>query len=67
MYRCDSCMQTIGPNKPCNVVPTGFKEWQHPRRAWANRDGSEDPGGSGMQIVGQIKFCDDCQRGKESQ
>lgn len=59
-YKCESCQQVMPRGTPARCVVAETREHEHPRRAKANRDGSDDPGGKGTQIVKERIVCPRC-------
>jgi len=66
-YRCDDCGEVSIPGERCYVVPVETREHTFPYRRNANfvRVGREeffrdDRGGTGTQIVREVKVCGEC-------
>lgn len=59
-YECQKCKATQAAGTPSVRVVLETREVQHPHRARANRDGSDDKGGRGSQIVREAVVCPDC-------
>ena len=69
MYRCDVCDSVAPPNTPCTriVVETRARQYPHrPRVHWhpPDADGKgkwvDDPGGTGREIVRELRACPTC-------
>ena len=59
-FRCDSCNKVSEPGDSAHRVVTEYRNHQHPYRPSANRDGSDDLGGNGQQVVKEKLICSDC-------
>lgn len=51
MFNCQNCGKTQGPRTQQIRRVIAERLWTHPKRTNANRDGSDDPGGQGFQII----------------
>ena len=56
-FRCADCNRVSQHHVPAKRVVTQTRAIQHPYRKDANRNGSEDPGGTGTAIVSEKLVC----------
>ena len=59
-YQCQLCKATPPHGTPSVRVVTQTREVEHPYRSRVNRDGSDDKGGRGAQIVREAVVCPEC-------
>lgn len=59
-YQCQKCKATAPKGTPSVRVVVERRMHEHPFRKEVNRDGSNDPGGKGSQIVREMVVCPDC-------
>lgn len=59
-YQCEKCKSTPPSGTPSVRVVVETREVEHPFRPRANRDGNDDMGGRGTQIVREMVVCPDC-------
>ncbi|MBL4632578.1 MAG: hypothetical protein JKY56_01825 [Kofleriaceae bacterium] len=65
MYQCQQCQQTIAENTPSYRLVIETVSVNHPQRSyWRRRTskGIRDSGGSGSQIVRELRVCRACYR-----
>jgi len=69
MYRCDVCDRVVPANTPCTRIVVETRAVEYPEREdahWtppsAGGKGKwiDDPGGSGTEIVRELRVCPDC-------
>ena len=52
MYICEICNTQTGPLVPCNIMPVETRE-----KTYTARSDVGDPGGSGHEIVRELRAC----------
>jgi hypothetical protein len=69
MYRCEICKKVVPANTPSYLVVMDVRPATYARRLGANRftknrktEPRDDPGGSGFEIVRELRACPDCAR-----
>ncbi|WP_162596636.1 hypothetical protein [Thiofilum flexile] len=67
MFICQQCNIQVPPHIPLNLIPLQTRNKKYPARANVNREvhsapanHKNDPGGSGTEIVQEIRVCPDC-------
>ena len=55
MYICEVCGTQTAPRVPCQIIPVKVREKTYNPRLHAN-----DPGGSGHEIVCEVRACPPC-------
>lgn len=60
MYVCQSCNTPSKPDVSSYRVVTATRDRVYPFRSEANKDGSDDRGGRGKEIVKEITVCPEC-------
>jgi len=67
MYKCDICHQMVPPGTKAVRLPVEFRVRHYPARTKANRYirqhktwTTDDPGGTGREIVREITACPAC-------
>lgn len=67
MYRCDICHRIVPPGTKSQRIPIEFRIRHYPARLKANRfrrenkvRTSDDPGGTGREIVRELTACPAC-------
>lgn len=58
MYICQICGTQTEPGVPCHIAPSEVRHATYPARREAN-----DPGGSGIEIVKEVRACPSCAAG----
>lgn len=59
-YICEACNKVVPKGQPAHREVLETRHHDHPYRKEAHRDGSSDPGGSGLQIVRERTVCGGC-------
>ena len=59
-FRCERCNTISQRGQKAHRVVTERRDHQYPFRPKANRDGADDPGGKGTQIVSERTVCAAC-------
>ena len=60
MYRCESCGELSQPGEAQNRAVVQTREHVHPPRAGTGRRKKDDLGGTGTQIVRELRVCGVC-------
>lgn len=59
-FRCEKCERTSLHGEAAHRIVTETRQHEHPYRVKANRNGSDDKGGVGQQIVKEMTVCGQC-------
>lgn len=62
MFKCeaDGCGRTTDPRETMTRVVRSTRPRNYYYRPEANRDGQDDPGGEGTEVVSEIRVCETC-------
>lgn len=61
-YYCDICGELQPHGTPQTRIVVKTREREYPHRARANKDGSDDRGGRGTEIVREAVACAGCDK-----
>lgn len=59
-YICEACNRVVPKGQPAHREVVATRPHAHPYRKDAHRNGADDPGGNGLQIVKERTVCGDC-------
>lgn len=65
MFICEGCNMVTKPGVKRQMVTIEARPKRYPARRKINRNGSDDPGGEGHEIVREVRACPTCVRFKE--
>lgn len=62
MFKCQQCGEQSKPGEKSFQKPVEFRPAIYPYRSRANRgvEGTDDPGGKGLQVKKELRVCGRC-------
>lgn len=62
MFKCESCGKQAQSGEKSFQKPMEFRLVTYPYRSRANRgeEGTDDPGGKGVEITKELQVCENC-------
>ncbi len=65
MFICGNCHSVTKPRVTSQMATAEARDKRYPARHKVNRNGSDDPGGYGREIVREVRVCPECAQGKK--